>query len=410
MSIEFSLDDTKKGGASMVKATTNSVMNNWHQIVGVRNKSENKLYLYLDGGLIAEDVDSSGDITSTIPLYIGIYGNLKSNNFIGAIDEIAIYNRALTAEEIQEHYNKTIICEESWSCTEWTECTIGCTQNRTCVDENQCGTELEKPNETQDCVYCVESWTCTDWSECIDETQTRTCTDQNVCGTFDFKPNESQTCEVSEEFIPDKEPIILTQVGIIAKGASFGGAAGISGEVLRGGGLETEIKSSQMLEAVSYDYSIPIYKIELKPLTELTNSKIIIEDLGTIIPNGTKPPGKIVYRFFDITTKNIPDASDIKIYFKVDKSFYVDNDISIRSTRLLRWNSVDWQELETNLIVSDLNYYYFISNTNELSYFAISTMGIGELTAETPILWIISIAAVIMVIIVVIRRSRYYKK
>jgi hypothetical protein len=43
---------------------------------------------------------------------------------------------------------------------------------------------------------CVEDWTCGNWSVCVDSSQTRTCTDNNACGTEDDKPDESQSCVV----------------------------------------------------------------------------------------------------------------------------------------------------------------------------------------------------------------------
>ena len=44
----------------------------------------------------------------------------------------------------------TITCQERWVCTEWSECKDGI-QTRTCTDENNCGTDLNKPLESQPC-------------------------------------------------------------------------------------------------------------------------------------------------------------------------------------------------------------------------------------------------------------------
>lgn len=41
---------------------------------------------------------------------------------------------------------------------------------------------------------CQESWTCTEWTECADGTSTRTCTDSNACGTADNMPIETRSC------------------------------------------------------------------------------------------------------------------------------------------------------------------------------------------------------------------------
>ena len=44
-------------------------------------------------------------------------------------------------------------CKEKWVCSNWSVCRIDGFQNRTCVDENNCGTYEEKPPEIQRCVY-----------------------------------------------------------------------------------------------------------------------------------------------------------------------------------------------------------------------------------------------------------------
>ncbi|MEM5844448.1 MAG: hypothetical protein QW841_04370, partial [Candidatus Aenigmatarchaeota archaeon] len=46
--------------------------------------------------------------------------------------------------------------------------------------------------------FCQERWVCSEWSECINGIQTRTCVDQNNCGTNNNQPFTSQPC-FSEE-------------------------------------------------------------------------------------------------------------------------------------------------------------------------------------------------------------------
>lgn len=56
-------------------------------------------------------------------------------------------------------------------------------------------------NCTPDCsehLGCQPDWECTDWSRCIDGEQTRNCTDENECGTELDRPLEEQDCEVNE--------------------------------------------------------------------------------------------------------------------------------------------------------------------------------------------------------------------
>ncbi len=44
---------------------------------------------------------------------------------------------------------------------------------------------------------CTEDWQCEDWSDCVNETQTRVCEDLNDCGTEEEKSDESQECEIT---------------------------------------------------------------------------------------------------------------------------------------------------------------------------------------------------------------------
>lgn len=45
-------------------------------------------------------------------------------------------------------------CCPDWSCTDWSPCSCGGTQARTCADANACGTSAPKPAETQGCDAC----------------------------------------------------------------------------------------------------------------------------------------------------------------------------------------------------------------------------------------------------------------
>lgn len=68
---------------------------------------------------------------------------------------------------------------------------------------------VEEPVETEEIIgeppqnpvqeTCVESWSCSDWSECIENIQTRNCIDDNLCGTEENKTEESQSCIVVVE-------------------------------------------------------------------------------------------------------------------------------------------------------------------------------------------------------------------
>ncbi|PIO04029.1 hypothetical protein COT48_02495, partial [Candidatus Woesearchaeota archaeon CG08_land_8_20_14_0_20_47_9] len=77
--------------------------NQWHQYAGVFDGQNVKLYV--DGGQETVTGDATtGPIDSpATPLGIGAY-NTGNNPFNGTIDEVAIYNRSLSADEIYQHY------------------------------------------------------------------------------------------------------------------------------------------------------------------------------------------------------------------------------------------------------------------------------------------------------------------
>lgn len=82
-----------------------SVINDnlWHHIVGVRDG--NFLKIFIDGNLEnTVDASSVGDINNYDNLVIG---QMDSNSYFeGSVDEVRLYNRALTADEINRHYLK----------------------------------------------------------------------------------------------------------------------------------------------------------------------------------------------------------------------------------------------------------------------------------------------------------------
>ncbi|MBU3907042.1 MAG: LamG domain-containing protein, partial [Nanoarchaeota archaeon] len=83
-------------------------LNEWHYATGVFNSSAQKAYLYVDGTLKG----TSGSTQSTIvtdnaagiyPLRIG-YNPINNGYFNGSIDEVMIFNRALSTTEISSLY------------------------------------------------------------------------------------------------------------------------------------------------------------------------------------------------------------------------------------------------------------------------------------------------------------------
>lgn len=57
-------------------------------------------YLYIDGNLLAQRVYGSNLLTSVYPFTVGTQANVPDNIFPGVFDDILIYNRALTGQEV----------------------------------------------------------------------------------------------------------------------------------------------------------------------------------------------------------------------------------------------------------------------------------------------------------------------
>jgi hypothetical protein len=116
--IEFGFIDPGFGDPGTVQCSTADAgeveapyafpYNEWHQIVAVGNGTN--LLLYLDGALASTDGEAAADYgdDGAVPTYIGlgVFDALDagSGGWQGAMDEIAIYTNALSAERIQAHY------------------------------------------------------------------------------------------------------------------------------------------------------------------------------------------------------------------------------------------------------------------------------------------------------------------
>ncbi len=78
----------------------------WHHIVGLRNLGTT--YLFIDGREIASG-SNTGNADSSGYLGIGRFGVGASFLFDGLIDDVRIYNGALTADDVAELYGRSTI-------------------------------------------------------------------------------------------------------------------------------------------------------------------------------------------------------------------------------------------------------------------------------------------------------------
>ncbi len=95
-----------------------AINNSWHHVVGVRDTSADVVRIYVDGVLRGTAADNTtGAFTFSVPTRIG--DNLAGfqTYFAGLIDEVAIFNRALSTSEITAMFS---------ACTDTVPPTIQC--------------------------------------------------------------------------------------------------------------------------------------------------------------------------------------------------------------------------------------------------------------------------------------------
>jgi len=85
-----------------------SLTDGWHHIVGTYDRTNKRLYV--DGAQVNLNNQADAIATSSLPLEIGRYDQQSSYGYEDPIAQPRIYNRALTAEEVQRSYdsNKNI--------------------------------------------------------------------------------------------------------------------------------------------------------------------------------------------------------------------------------------------------------------------------------------------------------------
>ena len=109
ITLQFYLTNTEGSSSGTIfNVTTSNSYNdgNWHNITAVKNLTSVNIYVdnVLDGTATAT---LNYIVNSTQNVTIGSKSD-GSFNFIGDIDEVAIWNKAISANAVQEIYNATI--------------------------------------------------------------------------------------------------------------------------------------------------------------------------------------------------------------------------------------------------------------------------------------------------------------
>ena len=123
----YTLRFTVTGGVNIYRRAeytlTGANLTGWHFVTGRWIASSNTAKLYLDGLEIASNSYVSGtvgNIDNTNNLYIGSW-NVTSWIYKGCLDEIGVWNRALTDEDVAVMYNS---CAVKYTTNTWTNSAI----------------------------------------------------------------------------------------------------------------------------------------------------------------------------------------------------------------------------------------------------------------------------------------------
>lgn len=78
--------------------------NQWHHVLAVRDGADGRIYI--NGTLAGSSTGTVRSLASNIPVYLGCDGRDNNRFLNGSLDEVRIYNRALSGDEIQALLNR----------------------------------------------------------------------------------------------------------------------------------------------------------------------------------------------------------------------------------------------------------------------------------------------------------------
>ncbi len=111
--VGFSVNSINDNGhyAERVPVSASYTVGQWNHVVGVWDKSNNLIRIYMNGVEASTSVTQNNGTESQIGntniaknLLIGAYNLGNATFFKGSIDEVSVYNRALSAQEILQQY------------------------------------------------------------------------------------------------------------------------------------------------------------------------------------------------------------------------------------------------------------------------------------------------------------------
>lgn len=88
--------------ANLAESTTAIADEDWHHVVATVDGSTCKIYL--DGADVTSPVGEGSAVANELPLVIGAVDGGTSGYFDGILDEVAVYGMALSAAQVEAHY------------------------------------------------------------------------------------------------------------------------------------------------------------------------------------------------------------------------------------------------------------------------------------------------------------------
>ncbi len=99
--LEFYINPEGDINTSFVISSTMITDSQWHHVVGTYDLSQ--LKLYIDGQSANTKSETANIQDTSSSLYLGYAAN--GNGLDGRVDEVAVYSRALSSDEVEEHFN-----------------------------------------------------------------------------------------------------------------------------------------------------------------------------------------------------------------------------------------------------------------------------------------------------------------
>jgi hypothetical protein len=98
--VRFSIDNDAIGKSRLEVPNAAIVTGDWVHVVAIRDAANDLISIYADGVLQGSEADTSGDISSGEPMWIGESTDETDTAMSGDIDDVRIFDKALTEDEI----------------------------------------------------------------------------------------------------------------------------------------------------------------------------------------------------------------------------------------------------------------------------------------------------------------------